>query len=746
MSVPAIGDIDMEYITDESYQYIMAKNKERFHRNDELFADTICQDEATLSPDALYAGIRQQDAIHQNDPHPVRKALAFQYVLAHTGINCDIRDPFPAIQMIDRPLNATVISTWYNEVFSQKIPEVNPVRSTLEENAISTMWADYDHSVPYWDRILSLGFVGLLRESEHARATQTALTPDMDAFYEGIRITYEAVLHFLARLEVQANKQGNGKMASALHQLQQGAPVTFYEALLTDYIYFMLSEHIEGLQVRSLANFDRTFYPFYQHDRENGVEESTLRRELAAFFLQFMSIGNYWGQPVYLGGCTADEGTVVNELSYLFLDVYDKMGIYNPKIQIKVAASTPKPFLQKAMDMIRRGNNSIVFISDATIRASLERAGMSAEDARMCDISGCYEYCIRGGIAIGMQYVNLLKPLELALHGGRDGISGKPVGLPCPDASEYVDFNAFFAEYKRQLVGIIDKVIETVNIFEDYLHVINPQSLLSATYPTCIAQGKDALGGGSAANLTSMQFGFMANAADSLANIRKYVFEKKRLTLPELRDILDTDFDGEEKLRRILEADPDKYGNNRESTDQIATEIAHVAASHVEGRPNAKCRGGKWICGFHVARMSYNWANSTASSPDGRRRGEELSKNLSAAMGRNKEGATAAILTTTKIDATQFASDGCLDLGLLPSAVQGDDGLEAMLGLLTTFVKRGGHAMHINVFHADTLRQAQKEPEKYKDLQIRVCGWNVLFNNINKVEQDGFIRQAESLV
>ena len=112
----------------------------------------------------------------------------------------------------------------------------------------------------------------------------------------------------------------------------------------------------------------------------------------------------------------------------------------------------------------------------------------------------------------------------------------------------------------------------------------------------------------------------------------------------------------------------------------------------------------------------------------------------------NREGATAAILSATKIDATAFASDAALDLGLLPSAVKGEDGLLAMYGLLQTFCGLGGHAMHINVFDADTLRAAQREPEKYKDLQIRVCGWNVLWSNINKEEQDGFIRQAEALV
>ena len=735
----------MDYISEASYNYIMNKYKTspnaRFVRNDALFAE-----DSGRSAEEVMRLIREQDAELSEFPHPVRKAKAFACVLDNTRICCDPRDPFPAMNMIDRPLNATVISAWNHEIFTNVIPEVNSVRGQLERNAAVTMWPDYDHSVPYWDRILSLGFPGLLTESEKARAAQTEMTPEMTAFYDGIRITYEAVLRFLGRLEAMAVRQEAHRMAAALHNLQTNAPATFYEALLTDYIYFMLSEHIEGLQARSLANFDRVFYPFYRNDLTAGVTEEELRTDLAHFFLQFIAIGNYWGQPVYLGGCTEDEGTVINELSYVFLDVYDRMGIYNPKLQIKIADSTPKPFVRKALDMIRRGNNSIVFINDATVRKALMNAGASAEEARMCDISGCYEYCIRGGIAIGMQYMNLLKPLEFALHGGCDGITGELIGLPCPAAEEYADFDTFFAEYKRQLAGLIEKVVRTVNIFEDYLYQINPQSLLSAGYPDCIRKGRDALGGGAAESLSSIQFGFMANAADSLANIKKYVFDKKLLTLDELRDILDADFKENERLRRIFLTDSDKYGNNKELPDGIAAEIADYVSGILCGRPNAAVRGGHWTCGFHVARTSYNWAGSTASSADGRRRGEELSKNLSASMGMNREGATAAILSITKIDATKFASDACLDLGLLPSVVQGEDGLDAMQGLLNTFCKRGGHAMHINVFSADTLRKAQQEPEKYRDLQIRVCGWNVLFNNINKEEQDGFIRQAESLI
>ena len=147
------------------------------------------------------------------------------------------------------------------------------------------------------------------------------------------------------------------------------------------------------------------------------------------FFLQFTAIGHAMNNPVYLGGDNEDGSTIINELSYVFLDVFDKMGIYNPKIQIKVNGNTPKSFLLKALDMIRRGHNSIVFVSDATMRAALMRDGFSEEEARTCDVKGCYEYAVQGAFSCEMNYLNLVKPLEYALHKGYDGVTGVFAGL-----------------------------------------------------------------------------------------------------------------------------------------------------------------------------------------------------------------------------------------------------------------------------------------------------------------------------
>ena len=712
----------------------------RFVRHDELF------DPATgADPDELLAELVARDEAIRDLPHPIRKARALVYILANTRISCDKRDIFPAINIVDRPLKKTLNEPWKKELFEKVIPEVGAKRKQLETDGIVTIWPDYDHTVPLWDRIFERGFAGILRESEAARHSR-ARTEEQEIFFEGIRITYEGILHFLDRLSALADAtEGSEKLAAALRHIRHNPPSTFYEAMLVAYLYFMISEHVDSLQVRSLSGFDRQYFRFYQADLARGVSREEIKTDLAYFFLQFSAIGNYWNQPVYLGGENADGTTVINELSYLFLEVYDELGIYNPKIQIKVADSTPKDFLCKALDMVRRGHNSIVFVNDATIRRALVRAGATEEEARTCDVKGCYEYAIQGAYGAGMNYLNLLKPLEYALHEGRDGVTGIMAGLPCKAPADYASFEELYGEYKRQLAFILKTTMEIVNGFEGYLAEVNPLSLMSATLPTCLESGRDAIRGGAKKNGSSLNPGYLADVADSLLMLQKYVFERGELTLEEFVRRLDANFEGHESFRLRLRADREKYGNNKERPDAIAKDVADFIVENVCGKPNATERGGTWTCSFHTARMCYVQGKKTAASANGRLLGEELSKNLSAALGQSREGATAAILSTTKIDATAFTSDAALDLGLLPSAVSGEDGLEAMYGLIMTFCHRGGHALQINTFDADTLRDAQAHPERYGDLQIRVCGWNVLWNNINKAEQDGFIRQAEGL-
>ena len=743
----------MFYIGKENFKYMQSKyvrptapveTFNRFQRVDEHFAE-----DSGMAPDEIMKGITEIFESTTGEPHPVVKAKAFAYVLDNTRINCDPRDRYPSINMVDRPLHAPIINKWRAEVFDDIIPEIAPTRNLYAGNGVCTTWPDYDHSVPVWKQIFSLGFSGLLDNSEKIRAElkeNRTLTPDEEAFFDGINITYTAIIGFIKRLILQAEKQNNEKMLSALKNIAENPPKTFYEAMLTDYIYFMICEHIQGLQVRSLSGFDDEFYGFYLNDLKNGATEEEIRTELAYFLGQFEAIDNYWGQPVFIGGTKEDGSCLVNELSFIFLDVYDKMCIHNPKVQIKIGQNTPKEFVLKALDMIRRGNNSIVFVNDELIQKSLISLGASPEQARTADVKGCYEYSVKGAYGSGMNYFNLIKPLEFMLHEGRDGLSGADFGLTPPDLESYKTFDEFYGEYKRQLKYHTEVIMKTVNVYEDYFAYINPQSMLAATCDHNLYAAKDPLEGGAVRSVTNMSYGFLGDAADSLAMIKKYVFDKKLLTLKELKEILDNNFEGNEELRQIFWNDPDKYGNNRDLPDFFAADIVEFCKENVNGKPNAKKRGGFWATGFHVARMSYMQGAKTMATPNGRRRGEELSKNCSASMGKSKEGPTSAVMSVTKINAEGVPGDISLDLGIHTSATKGETGLEAMYIILMTFVSRGGHAVHINVFNAEKLREAQVNPEKYSDLQIRVCGWNVLWNNINKTEQDGFIRQAEGLV
>lgn len=749
----------MEYIQDQDLFYL----KNKYHDDQkpfDPFVRFLCHDAAFdpstgLSEEEILKEIRRVDAAYSSCPRAVRKARAFETVLKNTRIAVNPHDYFVGIHCIGRPLNRVLINEWNREVLRTELSAEHDEMQLLHRTGAVTIWPDYDHSVPVWDRLLSLGFSGILREAAECRARlerERALSREELGYYESIEISYQAILTLLSRMislaesmpeEEKSNK--TPKTVNALKRLREGAPETMYEALLLIYLYFICSEHIEGLQVRSLSNLDVTMLPFYQKDLANGCTEEELREILAYFFMQFSSIGNYWNQPVYFGGTAKDGSTLINAFSYLALDVYDRMGLYNPKLQIKLAPNTPDDFLKKALDMIRRGHSSIVFVCEGAIRRAMMAAGFAEEDARTCDLKGCYEFTAKGAMETNLYYVNLVKPLEYVLHNGRDGITGEQIGPQTGEAETFQSYDELYRAYLLQLDGLLDRAVRLVNRYESFFSQINPQPLSSATVWKSVCEGKDIYAGGAKYNNSNLSLGFIATVADSLTMIRKYVYEKKQITLPQLRDILDRDWEGHDALRLVMRRDPEKYGNNLQRPDECAVAIAQYASRRVSGKPNSHCRGGSWSVGLHVARMYLTQGAHTQASANGRKNGEELSKNASATAGCNYGGATAQVLSISKFDAAFFRDDLPVDLALLPSAVSGEDGLSAMLSLVRTFDSLGGMSAHFNVFDAQQLRMAQKDPERYADLQIRVCGWNVLFRNMSREEQEAYIRQAEAL-
>ncbi|MDD5727395.1 MAG: pyruvate formate lyase family protein, partial [Victivallales bacterium] len=553
--------------------------------------------------------------------------------------------------------------------------------------------------------------------------------------------------HFCAAQEFERNKCDKLLMVKeSLEALMTREPRNLHEALHFIYLFFMFGEHIDRVQVRTLGNLDKILFKFYQDDLAAGtLSEAQVRELLACFILQWSSINNYWGHPFYLGGTRENGETQVNELTFLILDVYDKLNIHTPKIQIKLNYNTPEPLINKALDMIRRHRSSIVFVGEPAIAQVMSEWGLSPEDARTANITGCYEFVPKGRANTTQAgHVNMLKPFETIFHDGTDPASGLQCSCRCKRKLEnIITFEQYYDEYLHQLDFITDTVIKCVNEFEQYLDRINPANVFSATIQSSLQWARDAFFNGCEYNLSSIvQVGF-ASAVDALLMIKEYVYERREVSLAELKDILDSNWRGAEKLRLKILNNGKKFGNGIDEADRLAGRLAEHLAAKVNMRPNG--RNGFCLNSSHPALMFVRLGRLTGATPDGRCAGEEMSKNISPAVGTDRRGVTALLKSAASIDVKLFPGDCALDVMLHQETVKGEEGLDAMRTLLDYYLKHCGHAIQFNIFDAETLIAAQKEPEKYADLQVRICGWNVRFNTLDKQEQAAYIRRAQEI-
>jgi formate C-acetyltransferase len=719
------------------------------------FKDPAFDPDTGLDNETIKASVLKLADELKHLPHPIVKARAFEYVVRHIRIDVSPRDWFVAFGCHDRwnrPLDG-LVAKWDREVDDTRLTNLQLMQN-LKQSGACGMGKDFDHSVPDWDALFSLGFPGIrerARSYRRRRQESGRLTPEAEAYFEGIEITYTAILELLTRFRDQALEHAHGDermlaCAACLDALIQGPPTNTYEVLQLIYLYFMISEYVDRLQVRSLGNLDRTVYPYYRRDIQQGrYSESQIREFFAYFMMQFASIANPWGHPFYLGGTRRDGQSEINELSYLILDVFDKLDICSPKLQLKIAPNTPVEFINKAVDMIRRGHNSMVFLCEPSIKRAMMGYGATEEEARTCDITGCYEFVprARGNTTI-VAYLNMLKPLELVLYDGVDPFAGIDLGCRTGDLDAIRTFDDFHAAYLKQLDHIIESAIRCANEFEQYLSFINPTNVYSATIENSLATARDAFQDGSVYNLSSILTAGFATAVDAMMAVKEFVFERQELSLQQLKDTLRNNWKGHEKLRLRMLQSKNKYGNGIDAVDAYAETLSRFLGNKINMRPNS--RGGFYLASMHTPPRYYlTHGQKTGATPDGRLAGEEISKNISPTMGMDINGVTALIRSATRMDSALHPGDFPLDVMLHPATVEGDEGLAAMRTLLNTYMQRHGIAIQFNVFDADTLIDAQAHPEKYRGLQVRVCGWNVHFTDLSRKEQDMFIRRAQNI-
>lgn len=629
-----------------------------------------------------------------------------------------------------------VRTKWKEEVEACEMKQCLAENKEAQEQMVYTGDSDFSHTSPDWNAIMELGITGLLqriRKERDKKLCTGGLTEEQEQFYTACEMVYEAVLVFIERLSkeawrLSAEHEKMALVAQNLHALTEHAPETLPEAMQLTFIFYYLQTYVEGENLRSLGGLDTLYYQYYKKDLEsNRYSEAQIRELLQYYFYKFFALEANSNTPFYLAGMDRDGNGIMNELSYLLLEVYGSLNIHDPKLHIRCYKGIPDDFLIKALELIRKGNNSIVFMNDDVVIQGLVNLGQELEEARCYVPVGCYEPASMGKeVPCSCNgRINVPKAVELAMQDG------------CGT------FEDFYQKVKQYLADAVKHTMELINGYEMQYPKIVHAPLFSATMKEAVEQGKDVYAGGAKYNNSSINVLAIADAVDSILVVKKAVFEDQLVSMQEFADILDDNWSGHEALRVKCKGSYPKYGNNNEEADDIAVDLTNYLCNLINNKPNG--RGGVYRCGFFSIDWYIMFGEKTKAAPNGRMSGEPLSKNMCAVVGQDKNGITDLIHTVTKIDYTKIPNGTVLDLMLHTSAVQGEEGMAAMLGILKVFLMRGGIAVQMNVLNPQVLRAAQKNPEQYSTLQIRLCGWNVYFVNLSKLEQDEFIRRAEHM-
>lgn len=709
-------------------------------------------EDSGLCEEDILKGLKELEPSVQDLPHPISRAKAIEYVLRNERLYINEHDYFVGLDSLHRLANSITFSKWAAESLTKRDPHTVEKENDFNRCGAVMLWTDYDHVVPDFDSIMKLGFCGIRERARQYRRMHEqngTLTDEARDFFDGIEIEYSAITELLDRMYNTASKLSFQKapaIAKCLKNLRDGKPTDFYEALQSIFIYFLISESIDTCQVRSLGNgLDNTLLSFYRQDLESGkYTEEEMRELLGYFLLQWSAIGNYWGQPFYMGGTDPDGNTRYNELSAMILDVYDELEIYNPKIQLKINENTPDTILHKAFDMVRRKNASIVFCCEPAMIKAVMGYGATYEEALNYDIRGCYETGVRANeVSTTSGYVNAAKAVEYVFTSGYDRFIDKQVGLKTKSVELIDSFDDFYFTFLKQWEYLIEESMKITNDAERYIAYVNPSSLYSGTVETALKNAKDGYGGGVKFNNCAMLNCGFASAADSILAVREFVYDKKEVTLSQLAQILKNNWNGYEDLRLRIRKSPHKYGNDDTLADTYASAMADYFSNKVNNVPNS--RGGVYKAIFHSARAFIYQGENTDALPDGRLKGEELSKNASPVAGMDKNGVTSLIKSATKLTPSSYHESFCLDVVLHPDILAGDNGYVVFKSLIMSYLKDGGQSIQFNIFDVDTLLDAQKHPENYETLQVRICGWNALWNKIPQKEQDAYILRAKKV-
>lgn len=547
------------------------------------------------------------------------------------------------------------------------------------------------------------------------------------------------------------------EMARICRKVPAHAPETVHEALQHYwFIHLGVVTELNPWDSFNPGRLDQSLYPLYKKEMEEGTTtKEKVYEVLQSFWVKF---NNHPSPPkvgvtaeesntytdfclINVGGVKEDGSDGVNEMSYILLDVIQEMRLLQPSSMIQVSKKNPDRFIRQAVEIIKTGfGQPSVFNTDALVQEML-RAGKDVKDARNGGCSGCVETGAFGTEAyILTGYFNLPKILELTLNDGFDKRTGKQLGLHTGQATDFKTYEELFAAYKAQVNHFMRIKLSGNNIIERIFMRNMPVPFLSVLIDDCIAKGKDYMCGGARYNSTYVQGVGLGSITDMLTSLRYNVYDKKNVTMEELKDALDNDFKGYEELQYQLVYNTPKYGNDDDYADEQEVEVFNMYYDALNGHKSP--RGADYRVNMLPTTCHVYFGKVTGATPDGRNAWKVLSEGISPVQGADTNGPTAVIRSAAKIDHIKTGGT-LLNQKFTPSLLSTDEGCYNLVHLIRAYFRMDGHHIQFNVVNADTLRDAQKHPENYRDLIVRVAGYSDYFNDLGEDLQNEIICRTE---
>lgn len=542
----------------------------------------------------------------------------------------------------------------------------------------------------------------------------------------------DAVLDLAGRYREQALKEGNLEVARMLERVPAHGPESFPEALqMLRILHFTM--WCGGNYHNTLGRFDQYMYPWFCREKENGAQEEDLLELVEEFFLTFNRDSDLYpgmqqgdnGQSMVLGGLNEDGSESYNELSRLCLLASLELKLIDPKINLRVHGATPMETYLLGTELTAQGLGFPQYSNDDVVIPGLMELGYGKKDAYNYVVAACWEFIIPGR-AMDIPNIGALSLARAVTEAVEEKLEG------CGD------YDSFYGQVREKIRGQADGLCAQV----ENLYVF-PAPFLSLMMEGCGQAGQDISHGGYYNN-----YGFhgtgIATAADSLAAVKKFVFDEKSVSAPELKEALSRDFQGYEQLGNRLRYEAPKMGNNDDYVDEIACALLADFAQALKGRKND--RGGIFRAGTGSA-MYYVWhGKDMSATADGRRQGEGLGANYSPSLFGKCRGPVSIVQSFAKPDLKKVINGGPLTLELHDTVFRTKESREKVAALVKSFMDLGGHQLQLNAVNRDTLLDAKKHPEKYRNLIVRVWGWSGYFVELDGEYQDHIIRRMELVV